>query len=49
MPELSIEGRIHGATSFAFAQAFRRAVAAGAFPTSDAFTREVIAVTRAPA
>jgi hypothetical protein len=49
VPEMMIEGRPHGATSFAFAQAVTRAVAAGRFPSSDAFARDVIAATRARA
>jgi hypothetical protein len=47
VPEMAIEGRPHGATSFAFARAVTRAVATGAFPAPDAFAREVIAATRA--
>ncbi|SFL16139.1 caspase family protein [Falsiroseomonas stagni] len=49
VPEMMIDGRPHGATSFSFAQAITRAVAAGGFPTSDAFAREVVAATRARA
>lgn len=49
VPEMMIDGKPHGATSFAFAQAVTRAVVAGQFPTSDAFARDVIAATRARA
>lgn len=49
VPELLIEGRRHGATSVAFARAFERGLAAGRFPSTDAFAREVIAATRARA
>lgn len=49
VPEIVIEGKVHGATSFALARAVTRAVAAGRFPTSDAFAREVVAATRARA
>ena len=46
---MMIDGRPHGATSYAFAQAVSRALAAGQFPGSDAFARDVIAATRARA
>jgi len=49
VPELLVDGRRHGATSVAFARSFERALAAGRFPSSDAFAREVVAATRARA
>jgi hypothetical protein len=41
-----LEGRSHGAASFAFARAISRAIATGVFPPPEAFAHEVMSATR---
>lgn len=49
VPEIRIEGQVHGAASHTFARVFSRAVSTGHFPSTEAFYRDVIAGTRARA